>query len=195
MLHETLKQSTKNNHDELEQLMFVNDIMSGTLSLIHYKQILTTNYLVHKAFEDYLFDSLNPKTAEQLNITNRKKLPALLADMQALKMEIPSPVNDDELTFNKNDASLLGALYVLEGATLGGSVIVKKLKTNPELSALNLDFNYYQVYGDQLITYWRTFCAVLDQQTEDGYEAAVTSAKKMFGYIATVQTQNNNQLA
>jgi heme oxygenase len=195
MLHETLKQATKNNHDELEQLMFVNDIMSGTLSLPHYKQILTTNYLVHKAFEDYLFDNLSPKTAGQLNIANRRKLSALLADMQALHMAIPSPVNDDELIFDKNDASLLGALYVMEGATLGGSVIVKRLKTNPELSALNLDFNYYQVYGDQLIPYWKTFCAVLDQQGEDSYEAAVTSAKKMFGYIAAVQTQNNNQVA
>ena len=195
MLHETLKQATKNNHDELEQLMFVNDIMSGTLSLPHYKQILNTNYLVHKAFENYLFDNLSAETAEQLNIVNRRKLSALLADMQAMQMAIPLPVNDDELTFDKNDASLLGALYVLEGATLGGSVIFKRLKTNPELSALNLDFNYYQVYGDQLIPYWKTFCAVLDQQSEDGYEAAINSAKKMFGYIATVQLQNNNQVA
>lgn len=194
MLHETLKQATKNNHDELEQLMFVNDIMSGTLSLPHYKQILTTNYLVHKAFEDYLFDNLSAKTAEQLNINNRRKLPALLADMQALQMDIPSP-NDDELSFDKNDSSLLGALYVLEGATLGGNVIVKRLKTNPELSALNLDFNYYQVYGNELIPYWKTFCAVLDQQAEDSYEAAVDSAKKMFGYIADVQLQNNKQIA
>lgn len=194
MLHETLKQATKNNHDELEKLMFVNDIMSGTLSLPHYKQILTTNYLVHKAFEDYLFDNLSVKTAEQLNINNRRKLPALLADMKALQMDIPSP-NDDEFSFDKNDSSLLGALYVLEGATLGGSVIVKRLKTNPELSALNLDFNYYQVYGNELIPYWKTFCAVLDQQSEDGYEAAVDSAKKMFGYIADVQLQNNKQIA
>jgi len=195
MLHETLKQATKNNHDELEQLMFVNDIMSGTLSLAHYKQILTTNYLVHKAFEDYLFDNLSPKTAEQLNIASRKKLSALLADMQALQLAIPSPVNDDELTFDKNDTSLLSALYVLEGATLGGSVIVKLLKTNPELSALNLDFNYYQVYGDQLIPNWKTFCAVLDQQGEDGFDDAVNSAKKMFGYIASVQSQVNTQVA
>jgi len=192
MLHETLKLATRPNHDELEELMFVNDIMSGTLSLQHYKQILTTNYLVHKAFEDFLFDNLSSETAQGLNIAHRYKLPALLADMVALQMEIPEPVNDDELTFEKSDASVLGAMYVLEGATLGGSVIVKRLKTNPELSALNLDFNYYQVYGAELIPYWKTFCAVLDQQREDTYLDAIESAKKMFGYIASVQLQNNN---
>jgi len=195
MLHETLKQATKNNHDELEQLMFVNDIMSGTLSLSHYKQILTTNYLVHKDFEDFLFDNLSSKTAEQLNAANRKKLPALIADMQALKMDIPSPFYNQKLNFDKNDVSLLGALYVLEGATLGGSVIVKRLKTNPYLSTLNLDFNYYQVYGNELIPYWKTFCAVLNQQGENGYDGAINSAKKMFGYIASVQLQNNNWVA
>jgi heme oxygenase len=195
MLHETLKQATKQNHDELEQLMFVNDIMSGTLSLANYKQILSTNYLVHKAFENYLFDNLSAETAEQLNLQHRRKLPALTADMKALQLEIPSPVNDDELTFEKTDASILGALYVLEGATLGGSVIVKRLKTNPELSALNLDFNYYQVYGDQLIPYWKTFCAVLDKQGKNSFDDAINSAKKMFGYIATVQSQSNSQIA
>lgn len=192
MLHDTLKQATKNNHDQLEQLMFVNDIMSGTLTLTHYKQILTTNYLVHKASENYLFDNLSTPTAEQLNIQHRRKLPALHADIQALQMDIPSLAYDEHVSFNKSDASLLGALYVLEGATLGGSVIVKKLKTNSELSPLNLDFNYYQVYGNELIPYWRTFCAVLDQQGEDSYEDAVNSAIKMFDYIASVQMQNNN---
>jgi heme oxygenase len=192
MLHETLKSATKQNHDKLEQLMYVNDIMSGTLTLQHYKQILTTNYLVHKAYEAFLFDNLSTDVAQQLNITHRQKLPALIADMEAVNIDLPTFANEEEISFEKTDASILGALYVLEGATLGGSVIVKRLKTNPELSTLNLNFNYYQVYGSELIPYWKTFCAVLDQQTEDGYYAAVNSAKKMFNCIASAQLQNNN---
>ena len=192
MLHETLKSATKQNHDNLEQLMFVNNIMNGTLTLQQYKQILTTNYLVHKNFEAFLFDNLSPEIAQQLNIAHRKKLPALIADMEALNIELPILANEEEFSFEKNDASILGALYVLEGATLGGSVIVKRLKTNPGLSTLNLDFNYYQVYGTELIPYWKTFCAVLNQQREDGYDAAVNSAKKMFDCIASAQLQNNN---
>jgi len=192
MLHETLKFATKQNHDQLEQLMFVNDIMIGTLTLQHYKQILTTNYLVHKAYETFLFNNLSPETAQQLNISHRQKLHALIADMEAVNIELPNALNEEEISLEKSDASILGAMYVLEGATLGGSVIFKRLKSNPELNALNLDFNYYQVYGNELIPYWKTFCAVLDQQGEDSYDAAVNSAKKMFDYIAAVQLQNNN---
>ncbi|WP_461453409.1 biliverdin-producing heme oxygenase [Mucilaginibacter sp.] len=192
MLHETLKSATKQNHDELERLMFVNDIMSGTLTLQQYKQILTTNYLVHKAYEAFLLDNLSPEVAQQLNIGKRQKLPALIADMQAVNIELPTVQNEEETAFEKSNASILGAMYVLEGATLGGSVIVKRLKTNPELSTLNLDFNYYQVYGSELIPYWKTFCALLDQQGEDSYDDAVNSAKKMFDCIASVQLQNNN---
>jgi heme oxygenase len=97
MLHETLKSATKQNHDKLEQLMYVNDIMSGTLTLQHYKQILTTNYLVHKAYEAFLFDNLSTDVAQQLNITHRQKLPALIADMEAVNIDLPTFANEEEI--------------------------------------------------------------------------------------------------
>jgi heme oxygenase len=188
MLHETLKQATRANHDQLEQLMYVNDIMSGTLTAAQYKQILITNYLVHKAFESGLFSSLSGGIAQQLDLPRREKLTALQKDIAELN--IPDLENEaEDITFGPTDAEILGAMYVLEGATLGGSVIVKRLKTNPQLS--HLTFNYYQVYGDQLIPMWKQFCAVLDEQPESNSEGAVTGAKKMFGYIAAVQQQNS----
>jgi heme oxygenase len=162
--------------------------MSGHLSLAQYKQILTTNYLVHKNFEHFLFDSLSPGIARQLDISHREKLAALQKDMDEL--DLSEPENDiEDISFNKNDAELLGAMYVLEGATLGGSVIVKRLKTNPNFEGFNL--NYYQVYGDQLIPMWKKFCEVLNQQPESSIDDAVNGAKKMFDYIASVQQQNS----
>jgi heme oxygenase len=188
MLQETLKQATRADHDQLEQLMYVGDIMSGNLSLAQYKQLLTTNYLVHKNFEHFLFGSLSPELAEQLALPHRKKLQSLKKDIDELNL--PEPENDvEETSFNKNDAELLGAMYVLEGATLGGSVIVKRLKTNPNFEGLNL--NYYQVYGEQLIPMWKQFCAILNQQPESSAEGAINGAKKMFDYIAAVQQQNS----
>jgi heme oxygenase len=106
------------------------------------------------------------------------------------ELNLPEPENDDEdISFDKNDAELLGAMYVLEGATLGGSVIVKRLKTNPNFEGLNL--NYYQIYGEQLIPMWKKFCEVLNQQPETSFDDAVNGAKKMFNYIAAVQQQNS----
>jgi len=194
MLHETLKQATKKNHDELEELMFVNDIMSGSLTLQQYKQILNTNYQVHKTVEDFLFNDLSPKTAEKLDLDHRKKLNALVADMQEALLPVVTADNDyTALDLENNDATILGGMYVLEGATLGGNVIVKRLKTNPNLAGLHLNFHYYQVYGDQLINNWKTFCSVLDAQPEDTHEKSIEGAKRVFDYIASIQ-QKNSQL-
>jgi heme oxygenase len=194
MLHETLKKATQKNHDELEELMFVNDVMSGSLTLQQYKQILNTNYQVHKTVEDFLFNDLSPKTAEKLDLEHRKKLTALVADMQEALLPVVTADNDyTALDLENNDATILGAMYVLEGATLGGNVIVKRLKVNPNLAGLNLNFNYYQVYGDQLVNYWKAFCSVLDAQPEDTFDKSIEGATKIFDYIAAVQ-QKNNQL-
>jgi heme oxygenase len=188
MLQETLKQATSPDHDQLEQLMYVGNIMAGTLTIEQYKQILITNYIVHKNFEHTLFSALSPELAQELNLPHREKLAALKKDMDELN--IPETENDtEEITFHKNDAELLGAMYVLEGATLGGSVIVKRLKANPNFEGLN--FNYYQVYSNQLIPMWKRFCEVLNQQPESTFNDAVAGAKKMFGYIAAVQQQNS----
>jgi len=188
MLQEILKQATRADHDQLEQLMYVGDIMSGNLSLAQYKQLLITNYIVHKNLEHLLFNSLSPEIAQQLNLSHREKLAALQKDMDEL--DLAEPENDIEaINFNMNDGELLGAMYVLEGATLGGSVIVKRLKTNPNFGGLAL--NYYQVYGGQLIPMWKQFCEVLNQQPESSYNDAISGAKKMFNYIAIVQQQSS----
>jgi len=187
MLHETLKQATSADHDQLEPLMHVNDIMNGTLSAAQYKQILVTNYLVHKNLEEAIYSKLSNKTAQDIGLPHREKLAALQKDLDELNISEPE-TGTEEITFGNSDAELLGAMYVLEGATLGGSVIVKRLKTNPELN--HLTFNYYQVYGEKLIPMWKRFCEVLNQQPESSSDAAVTGAKKMFGYIAAVQQQN-----
>lgn len=193
MLQEKLKQATQANHDTLEGLMFVHQIMGGTLSLQQYKQILTTNYLVHQHFEDALANGLNPTITKDLEIYSRRKLGALAADMLEIHLDLQG-LNTDlpETTFD-NQAEVLGALYVLEGATLGGNVIVKRLKVNPQLNSLNLGFHYYQVYGENLVPNWKKFVAILNKQPEDTCDASVNGAKKMFEYIAAVQQVQNKQ--
>jgi heme oxygenase len=191
MLQETLKQATGTNHHKLEQLMYVNDIMSGSLTTEQYKQILATNYIVHKNYEEAIFGLLSPGLAAELDLPKRNKLAALQKDMDELQVNL-QPTEADKSIFTANNAELLGAMYVLEGATLGGSVIVKKLKTDPKFAGLGL--HYYQVYGERMIPLWKKFCEVLNQQPESSYHAAVQGAKKMFGYIAAVQ-QQQRQLA
>jgi heme oxygenase len=188
MLHETLKQATLQQHNQLEQLMFVGQIMGGTLTFDEYKKILTTNYLTHAHIEEALYTNLSAHLREKLSIEDRIKLPALLQDLEEAKITIPLTEPDTSFVDTHTDAAILGSMYVMEGATLGGNVIVKRLKTNPHLAPYNLDFHYYQVYGDKLVERWKQFVQVMDTTVPaNEYNAAVKSAVTMFEYIASLQ--------
>ena len=188
MLQEILKSATKDNHDELEELMFVNEIMNKTITLQQYKTLLATNYVVHAAIESKLHDALDTELKDTLNLDNRLKLKALeqdLAEMEIDKDKFDS-LDFDFLTQRTYDtAAALGAMYVLEGATLGGHVIQKKLRANPAFEKLNL--NYYTVYAQNLMPNWLSFVEVLNTALpENDYPAAKDSAVNTFGDIARV---------
>jgi heme oxygenase len=189
MLQEILKLATDQQHQNLEQMMFVDKIMNGTLSAEEYKEILQTNYIVHAVFEQQLFETLNPELKDELEINKRRKLPALLKDLDELNIN-PQDVEFQEkvVSVTANDATVLGAMYVLEGATLGGNVIVKRLKVNQNLQQLNLGFHYYQVYGEDLGKYWKQFCQVLNTKIpEEQYHRSINSALTMFEHFTAAR--------
>jgi heme oxygenase len=189
MVQEKLKKDTRSDHEKLEELMFAQSIMNGTLSLQNYKTLLTTNYLLHEEFETLLFGRLTDQTASDLQIIRRRKLTALQKDLQEMEMAVPKRTDTVSTSSHyNNEPSVLGALYVLEGATLGGHVIVKKLAVNPVLDRFNLNFNYYRIYGDDLIPNWKSFCAVLNRQSETDYPVILAGARRMFESIASAQS-------
>lgn len=197
MLQDILKSATKDNHDELESLMFVNEIMNKTLTLEQYKTLLATNYIVHAALESKLHDALDADIKNKLNVESRGKLAALeqdLAEMNIAKKDLDT-LDLEFLALNDpNSASSLGAMYVLEGATLGGHVIHKKLKANPAFESLSL--HYYSVYDKNLMPNWLTFVNVLNTSVpEEDFAIAKKSAVNMFNNIAMVSKTVTHSLS
>lgn len=187
MLQEKLKSATSAHHDELENLMFVREIMNKTLTLDQYKTLLATNYIVHAAIESKLHDALDPGVKDHLSIENRYKVTALEQDLIEMDMhkEDLDAINFDFLLKDHSNASSLGAMYVLEGATLGGNVIHKKLRANPAFE--NLSLNYYNVYAQNLMPNWLSFVQVLNSSVpESDFQLAEDSAVDMFQHIARV---------
>lgn len=187
MLQEKLKSATSAHHDELENLMFVHEIMNKTLTLDQYKTLLATNYIVHAAIESRLHNALDHELKDSLDIENRDKIAALEQDLE--EMNIPKEdldaISFDFLLQDSSNASSLGAMYVLEGATLGGNVIQKKLRANPVFE--NLSLNYYNVYAQNLMPNWLTFVKVLNSSVpEKDHHLAEDSAVNMFQHIAEV---------
>jgi len=194
MLQEKLKAETKQQHDQLEQLMFVGDIMSRTLTIEQYRNLAVTNYLIHRKYENLIHAALSKATANQLDLAKREKTASLLADLKELDVDTSELEDKNAITLlnNTTEAYALGAMYVLEGATLGGSVIYKQLKLNQNFEN-GFNFNYYTIYGKELINNWQSFLQVLNALPETDHQHAINGANMMFEQIAQVAKSQKEQ--
>lgn len=61
----------------------------------------------------------------------------------------------------------LGSLYVLEGSTLGGSMICKLLKKNSLVSFDESNLHFFSGYKENTGSKWMGFLSVIDQYGED----------------------------
>jgi len=183
MIANLLRDQTSDKHNELESLMFVNEIMNGSLSISNLKKLLTVNYIIHYNLEKKMADMLDTDIFEKLQMHTRFKLTALEKDLEYWAID---PLSLPDLDFElfvpeKNIAEVLGALYVLEGATLGGNVIKKHILKNPDFAHHKDGLNYYGVYGDELGSKWKTFVAVLNESIiEADYQLCINSANHTF---------------
>lgn len=194
MLQQKLKEATSTQHDQLEELMFVKNIMGKTLNQDQYKQILTTNYITHLLYEDAIHKAINAENAKALDVDKRYKLNALELDLQDANISASSISEKFHSLINIiefDEATALGAMYVLEGATMGGAVIIKQLNLNPNFST-GYKFNYYGIYKDNLMPNWKNFVAVLNELPEDQHPKAINGALYMFEAIAKIAEKVKN---
>jgi heme oxygenase len=177
MLHEQIKQATAQHHKDAEQHSYGREIMSKTLTRDQYTQLLIANYTYIKAWESE-WDSLPFEIPTSLQLDARKKVDLLENDLRHLNIE-PSSVRAFDLTPAQSYEEFMGRMYVIEGSTLGGAVIEKQLRLNPNLEGAQ--FAFYGGYGKELIPHWKAFLAELNNITETGQmEVAIESAKSCF---------------
>lgn len=78
---------------------------------------------------------------------------------------------------------VLGYLYVMEGATLGGQVITKMLRAQLQIT-LDNGGCYFHGYGRETKKMWDVFCATLDSvEYGEKQDLIVSSACETFGKL------------
>ncbi|WP_316799299.1 biliverdin-producing heme oxygenase [Pedobacter frigidisoli] len=194
MIANLLRTETAACHKELESLMYVNEIMNNSLSIEQYKKLLTINYIIHQKLENKLANMLDADLASDLDMNSRLKLSALEKDLTYWNIDsltLPG-LNFDLFIPEKNNAEVLGALYVLEGATLGGNMIKRHILANPNFKDEEGGLNYYGVYGDELSAKWKSFVSILnDTVSEADYERCIASANHTFNNLINLSKQLN----
>jgi heme oxygenase len=81
-------------------------------------------------------------------------------------------------------AEALGALYVVEGSTLGGKKILKALRSH---GVSTDDLHFLDPYGNDTRAYWCSFLRVLEHETahqQSTMNACVSGAMKAFSFAA-----------
>ena len=78
-------------------------------------------------------------------------------------------------------AGVLGAMYVMEGSTLGGQLIGRHVEKVLGLKS-GVGNSFFLGYGDRTGGLWREFCAAVETRVpESDGDAVVAAAKGMFG--------------
>ncbi|RLJ33554.1 heme oxygenase [Chryseobacterium sp. 7] len=182
MVSEYLKQNTADYHDAAEKLFNSEKIFNKTFTLEDYKKIIHTNYLMLLHSEDQIFSNLSDKYAEKLQLDARKKLSLIEKDLKSLSLENQKVSHTLEFS---NEHEALGAMYVIEGSTLGGNVIAKQLSKTEGFDEVT--FNFFGCYQESTGSMWKNFKEVLDTEvTEENYNEVLSGAKKLYTFLLNV---------
>jgi heme oxygenase len=162
MILDQLRKETKYAHAALEK-QIIPKIKNATPA--SYSGLLACFYGYYKPVEDkidlFISNDIVPHYSE------RRKAATIIHDLGIINgaavYELPLCNHLPDI----NDvATALGAMYVLEGSTLGGSIIVKMLMQRLELHDESA-VQFFSGYGEKSGAMWASFIRVLDNYTAD----------------------------
>lgn len=179
MIMAKLKEATREQHENLENVV---NVMDNMFDRKEYEKLLTKFYRFYSSIEPKV--GANDLKAEGFNFDARAKTPSLERDLKNLG------IFDDvkhlagswtDLPVVDTTAKAFGACYVMEGATLGGQIIMRHLKEHLDLTPEN-GGSFFNSYGAQVGPMWKEFIMITTQFAEknDDDEPIVNAAKETF---------------
>lgn len=182
-----LRSHTAYWHQQLEQTDISKALLQDDLTPEVYKLYLQKMYGFVQAFEAQILPLITNVIPDW---QERKKAAALKADLIKLGASDAAiaalPVFS--ITENYTEAAALGAMYVMEGSSLGGAVIykhvAKKLGLDGETGA-----GYFKGYGPETGSRWKAFIgsftdyAVIHQQQQTIMDSATHTFKQIYHWF------------
>ena len=173
-----LRAETRPYHDAVEANPFNRALAAGTVTAADTARFLARMYGVVQPYEQQLrAHAALFGPAWQLDRRYRAHL--LLNDLPLLGYDGTPPLCPD-LPPLATWPQLLGAMYVLEGSTLGGQVIARQL-----IKSDILVNKYFTGRADQTGPLWKGFCTQLtDAVPTSDHTAIISSAVQTFQTLA-----------
>lgn len=162
MLADKLKTATEINHQQLEKQLVLR--MKSIRNIPEYVNLLQLFYTYFGGLEEeinhYIDSSHLPDHA------TRRKTEALATDITALGGTTQAKATGEDLPPLHNALQAFGALYVIEGSTLGGQIISNMMARQLELPD-GAGLSFFRGYGEASGQMWSTFKQTLNAQASD----------------------------
>ena len=182
-LRTRLREATAQIHERLHGHAGLGAAASGAMTREDYRLLLARLWGFHRAFEGALDDAARSLRLE-IVMADRARAPMLEADLMTLGLgaaEIAQLPCCDHIFRPTDEASFMGALYVVEGSTLGGIQIACAL-SGLFGGSEGEGRKFFLGYGERHGVMWRGFLERLDAFAGDGPReaSAVDGAVKTF---------------
>lgn len=189
---DNLRSATAHSHTNLEALPISASIMNPDVTNREYALYLNLMHDVVKDAEDNIFPALNTIVTD---LSDRNKSHLLEQDLKTLGITkngiAVKPLSNTQKLFSP--AFALGIMYVIEGSSLGGRVILKNIN-----AALGHDIDsgaaYFSGYGGQTGSYWKNFLGMLANYEAEHNNANEIIAGADYAFIAISEHFKNNSL-
>ena len=171
-LHQRLKEKTQVYHHQIERTPLLNKLVNSSIDLAGYRILL-------KQFHAYIIPCEATILCSPWSslLENRNKTSQLNKDLMDIGTpeNIKCPVLPPLITREQ----IIGYLYVIEGATLGGQIIARilqdKLGLTPQYGA-----RYFNSYGPNTKKMWDEFCHLLNQVKASHEHQVIVSASMTY---------------
>jgi heme oxygenase len=176
-----LKQATEVAHERLHSHDGFAAAAAGTISRADYRDLLARLYGFHAPFDARMAQA-PAELAAALELPERARAGLIAADLQGLGADpaaiaaLPLCAEAPEM---RTEGDYLGALYVVEGSTLGGQLIARALEPT-----VGENRRFFLGHGGENSRLWRSFVAQLDRLDASPAEAAAAERAALAAFAA-----------
>lgn len=173
-----LRRSTRSAHDRIERAL---PVLDPGLTRARYVRLLQAFYGFYAPLEPLCMAAAGDFAAP-LDLVARVKVPLLVADLCALGHSsgdvraLPTCLALPTVT---SPSQAMGALYVLEGATLGAQIIRRHLQATLDVDA-GSGAAFFVGYGDRTRDMWTLFGGHVDRVDGLNLAGAIGAAIETF---------------
>ncbi|MGN6177678.1 MAG: biliverdin-producing heme oxygenase [Mucilaginibacter sp.] len=175
ILADQLKHDTLFHHQQLEKLIVGKIKVMNTLQ--SYVALLQNFYSFFGGLEDNI--PVRLVIPHLSDYANRRKTPLLEQDILSCGGEFPVKASKSDIPEIVNYSQAMGALYVIEGSSLGGQIISKMIAKQLDF-ADNKHLKYFIGYGGQTEMMWLRFKKSINDISDEMASELINTANLTF---------------